>query len=278
MEPDVVSPTGISVSLSDSDAQTTFTAPALRANGADITLNFQLRVTGTKSATDTVVITVTAQATVSAVSISSSAGTTHANTYARGETIAATAQFSEVVNVTGTPRLALAIGSATRYAAYASGTGTNTLTFNYTVQAGDSDTDGVSIAANALSLNSGTRSKTPPPPAWPPTWPIRLTVAASASHLVDGSIVPGTPQADAGADRAVKEATTVTLDGTSSSDPNPGQTATLTYAWVVTDAPATGPGSNVRLNAANVSMPTFTAPAIANASDPDIEPGPSSSP
>ena len=41
--------------------------------------------------------------------------------------------FSENVNVTGTPRIELTIGAATKYATYASGSGTSTLTFSYDV-------------------------------------------------------------------------------------------------------------------------------------------------
>ena len=127
--------------------------------------------------TDTVTITVTHQATVSSFAISSAAGFTRANTYVQGEDIDVTVQFSETVNVTGTPRLPLTIGSATRYANYASGTRTDTLTFTYTVASGDSDDNGVSIDANSLEFNSGTindasglaadldHSESPPVPA-----------------------------------------------------------------------------------------------------------------
>ena len=76
--------------------------------------------------------------------------------YTAGEVVQATVTFSENVSVTGTPQLALQIGSATKIADYASGTGTAALVFEYTVAAGDTDTDGVSIGANALRLNSGT--------------------------------------------------------------------------------------------------------------------------
>jgi len=61
--------------------------------------------------------------------------------------------------VSGTPKLALTIGAATRQAAYVSspaGFGGRFLLFSYTVQAADRDTDGISIPANALTLNGGT--------------------------------------------------------------------------------------------------------------------------
>ena len=77
------------------------------------------------------------------------------DTYELGEQISVTVTFSRPVAVTGTPQLALTIGTATRQANYASGTGTASLTFSYTVQASDRDTDGISVAATALTLNSG---------------------------------------------------------------------------------------------------------------------------
>ena len=80
-------------------------------------------------------------------------------TYAPGQYLSFALTFNESVNVTGTPRLMLTIGSTTRYADYLSGTGSSTLNFRYTVQAGDSDSDGIALAAT-IDLNSGTLSDT----------------------------------------------------------------------------------------------------------------------
>ena len=77
------------------------------------------------------------------------------DTYVLGEQIDVTVTFNRLVAVTGTPQLALTIGTATRQANYASRTGT-ALTFSYTVQGSDRDADGISVAASALTLNSGT--------------------------------------------------------------------------------------------------------------------------
>ena len=76
--------------------------------------------------------------------------------YATGDNIDVTAAFGYNVDVTGSPRIALTVGSNTRYATYNSGTGTANLKFRYTAVAADVDSDGISIAANALALNSGT--------------------------------------------------------------------------------------------------------------------------
>ena len=78
------------------------------------------------------------------------------NKYVTGDNIDVTAAFGYNVDVTGSPRIALTVGSNTRYATYNSGTGTANLKFRYTVVAADVDSDGISIAANALGLNSGT--------------------------------------------------------------------------------------------------------------------------
>ena len=91
---------------------------------------------------------------VSTVAVTSSPAA--ASTYAAGETISVTATFNAAVTVTGTPRVALTVGSATRQAAYASGSDSAALVFSYTVAAGDNDADGVSWRANALGLNGGT--------------------------------------------------------------------------------------------------------------------------
>ena len=90
---------------------------------------------------------------VTGLSISSP---TVGDTFERGETIEVALAFSRSVAVTGTPQLALGIGSATRQAGYASGTGTDTLVFRYVVASGDADADGLSIGASALALNGGT--------------------------------------------------------------------------------------------------------------------------
>jgi hypothetical protein len=84
----------------------------------------------------------------------SSVGVPSAGTYTVGQDMTFTLNWSENATVTGTPRLALTIGSSTQYASYVSGTGTTALVFKYTVQSGDEDADG--IAVDSLDLNSGT--------------------------------------------------------------------------------------------------------------------------
>ena len=75
--------------------------------------------------------------------------------YKVNDTIQVTVVTSEKVNVTGTPRVPIKLGTATKYADYVSGSETTALVFEYTVVAGDTDTDGIEIAQNALENYSG---------------------------------------------------------------------------------------------------------------------------
>ena len=62
------------------------------------------------------------------------------------------------------------------------------------------------------------------------------------------------PTADAGSDQTVASATSVTLDGTSSSD---ADSDALTYTWSQTS------GTSVTLSSTTAAQPTFTAPTLA---------------
>ena len=91
-----------------------------------------------------------------APTISSVSGPANA-TYKPTQALTFSVATSETVTVTGTPRLALTIGSTTRYANYASGSNTRTLLFTYTVATSlnDIDIDGIAVSTT-LDLNSGT--------------------------------------------------------------------------------------------------------------------------
>ncbi|HEY8192019.1 MAG TPA: hypothetical protein VIG74_06305, partial [Alphaproteobacteria bacterium] len=72
--------------------------------------------------------------------------------------LAFTVNMSESVAVDtagGTPRIAIDVGGATRYATYASGSGSAALVFAYTPLAGDVDLDGITLIS-PLDLNGGT--------------------------------------------------------------------------------------------------------------------------
>ena len=115
------------------------------------------------------------------------------HTYARGETIEVGVEFNRTVAVTGTPRMALTIGTQTRHAAY-SGSWGEYADFSYVVQEDDRDEDGISIPANALVLNGGTMT------AADGTTDADLAHAAVGPHRdmkVDGSRAVTPPQVKA---------------------------------------------------------------------------------
>jgi hypothetical protein len=77
-------------------------------------------------------------------------------TYYGGAALDFTVNFSEAVIVDtlgGTPRIAIVVGTTTRYADYVSGSGTSALLFRYTVPNGDIDANG--IALSGLSTFGG---------------------------------------------------------------------------------------------------------------------------
>jgi len=81
------------------------------------------------------------------------------------------------------------------------------------------------------------------------------TFSASWDQISVQTVTESTaPVADAGPDQTVDEGTTVTLDGTGSSDPN--STQPLGYSWVQTDGPSAS------LSVQDDAQPTFTAPDV----------------
>ncbi len=76
-----------------------------------------------------------------------------AGTYDAPQTLDFTVTFSEPIDIQGTPRIAVAIGSEARTATLASFTG-DTATFSYTLLPSDTDADGLSLTAS-VELNGG---------------------------------------------------------------------------------------------------------------------------
>jgi hypothetical protein len=128
-------------------------------NCSEGTLILQLKANSVTGSTTTGPTSIASANTIvidrTAPTISSVAGPSN-TTYIPGGTLTFTAAMSETVTVSGTPRLALTIGSTTRYANYASGSNSRNLAFTYVVQtsAGDIDTDGIAVSTT-LNLNSG---------------------------------------------------------------------------------------------------------------------------
>ena len=86
------------------------------------------------------------------------------DTYQRGDTIEVRVDFDRLVAVTGTPRVAVTVGTRTRSAALDRTAGprssASSLFFKYTVVEEDSDADGISIAADSIRLNGATITAT----------------------------------------------------------------------------------------------------------------------
>jgi hypothetical protein len=80
-----------------------------------------------------------------------------AGSYKAGGVLTFTSNFSESVDVTGTPAINFSVNGSPRQANYSSGTGSSALVFTYTVQNGD-DTNGLSVTS--LSLDGGTIADT----------------------------------------------------------------------------------------------------------------------
>ncbi len=136
--------------LVDSDG---ITLGALSANGGTLkdAANNDMTLTLNSVGSTTSVLVDSTAPTVSSVTASTANGT-----YKLGDSISIQVNFSEVVNVTGTPQLTLETGTTDRTINYSSGSGTSTLTFSYTIQSGDNSSDLDYVATNSLSLNGGT--------------------------------------------------------------------------------------------------------------------------
>jgi DNA/RNA endonuclease G (NUC1) len=77
-------------------------------------------------------------------------------TYAAGQNLDFTVNFSENVSVTGVPRIPITLDTGgTVFASYVSGNGSPALLFRYVVSSGVEDTDGIALGSN-LDLNGGT--------------------------------------------------------------------------------------------------------------------------
>jgi hypothetical protein len=185
---------------------------------------------GTASSPLTVVVD-TAAPTVGTIAIASATGILN-STLNAGDVVSVNVPFSEVVNVTGTPQLALTIDSTVVQASYDSGTGTNNLVFKYTILANQTDTNGISIAGtSALTLNSGTINDVAGNAATLTT----VAVADNSGYLVD-SIAPTAPTAvtvtTSGGTVTSNTITETNTNLTASATITPSEGATVAYLKV----------------------------------------------
>ena len=173
-------------------ADTSFTAPPVTVTAE---LEFTLTATaGSETATDTVSVTVAADLLqVTAASLVSRPRSE--DTYKSGETMRAQVWLSGLVEVSGSPQLALGIGTQTRTMSYVGLARTQVLEFEYTVQASDADTDGVSLGSDALGLPSGT-SLTSEAGGIVETDLTGHAISNAPKHKVDGSQSSASPLPD----------------------------------------------------------------------------------
>ena len=121
--------------------------------------------------------------TISSVSVSSSPA--NALFYLTGETIRFSVNFTSVVDVEGSPVLAVDVGGTEREAVFES-VGGSAVLFAYTVTDDDFDGDGVSVGADSLSLGTGGAIADSGDRAASLT---HVAVAAGAAHRVNMSVV-----------------------------------------------------------------------------------------
>jgi hypothetical protein len=103
------------------------TIPSSAING----MSFDVKATGTVTISSVVPPVIPA-------AIQSVSGADTGKSYKVDDTVNINVKFDKPVTVTGTPTIALQLGTASRNASYVSGSGTDTLLFTYKVQAGDS--------------------------------------------------------------------------------------------------------------------------------------------
>ena len=103
--------------------------------------------------------------------------------YAIDGVVETTVNFSEAVDITGTPQLELDFAGTPKAIDCVAATNTNWMGCYYEVVAGDSAPNGIAIAANKLTLNGGTITATgsttitavSPTPRWRSTPTTRST-------------------------------------------------------------------------------------------------------
>ncbi len=132
---------------------TVVVTPAANQNGGPVTIT--LGVTdGTNTTNTTFTLTVTSILDITSITLPSD------GVYVQDQNMDFTVNFEGNVNVTGTPRLALTVGAAARFATYVSGSGTSALLFRYTPTnisvTDDYDGNGIAYTTSAIDLTGAT--------------------------------------------------------------------------------------------------------------------------
>jgi LPXTG-motif cell wall-anchored protein len=116
----------------------------------DAEYKFRLVVTGGANAGTSNVITGKTLQLPSVVSVSLPSNAT----YGKGQEIYFTVNYSEVVNVNGTPKIEIKVGDSIKHASYLSGSGTKNIVFRYIVEDNDFDNNGIEMS-NVILIDGG---------------------------------------------------------------------------------------------------------------------------
>jgi len=132
---------------------TVVVTPAANQNGGPVTIT--LGVTdGTNTTNTTFNTTFTSILDITSITLPTD------GVYVQDQNLDFTVNFEGNVNVTGTPRLALTVGTAARFASYVSGSGTSAVLFRYTPTnlsvTDDYDGNGIAFATGAVDLTGAT--------------------------------------------------------------------------------------------------------------------------
>ncbi len=182
--------------------------------------------------------------------------------YGKGDSFTVRMTFSEVVTVTGSPRIPIQ-GLSTKYFTYYTGSGTTVLDFNYVIAEGDLDADGVAILSNSLTLNGGTIKDL----ALNDAALSHSGLSATLFSAVDGV----TPTASTVATSANGQSVIITLSETQSANALSGTPFAVTVGGVrdvVTSASQSGPRITLTLTFAIIVGDTveitYTDPTTGN--------------
>lgn len=244
------------------------------ANMSPGTYTVRVQTTDAASATYAEVMTITVvddvAPTVASVSVPSNAW------YVAGQNLDFTVNFSEsvtVVTTSGTPRIAITVGTSTVYADYVSGSGTSALIFRYTVQANDLDTNGITVGT--LALNGGSLADAAGNNAV-----LTLNSVGSTSAVLVDAVTPSAPSmpdlalasdsGTSGTDNITSDTTptftgtaeansTVTLYDSDGTTVLGTATADGTGAWTITSSTLSGGAHNITVKITDAAGNTSAA-------------------
>ncbi|HXH30000.1 MAG TPA: hypothetical protein VNJ01_04240 [Bacteriovoracaceae bacterium] len=114
------------------------------------------------------------------------------STYKTTNVLSFVVHYSRMVNVLGTPRIAITAGSSTVYANYSSGSGTSDLTFTYTVSAGDSDSDGIALTSPIVLSGGSIKDSTSANASLVFTLPVTTGIIVDGIDISISSVTPPT--------------------------------------------------------------------------------------